>query len=106
MEGVTRMKKLSKGKQELLDYLGAPYEVKVIDRETCVYLNLGDYDIEISGGSTSRSKFNIYVWQIKGGMRTVEIHIGVKNDLLSIKGLLDDIRRRCPKEDFLKSDMY
>lgn len=87
------VKKLSAGKRKLLDYLGAPYKVMVIDLEKCVYLDLGDYDIEISGGKTIYSDFDIYVWN-KKDLRIIEKHMGVKSDLPSIKELLNDIRTK------------
>jgi hypothetical protein len=88
------MDKLSSGKQRLLNYLGEPYTTKVIDLENCVYLDMGDYDIEISRGRTTRAYFDIYVWKIKEGLEIVERYFKVKNDLHRIKALLDDIRSR------------
>ena len=88
------MKKLSPGKKRLLEYLGKPYTTMVIDWENCVYLDMKDHDIEISGGKTIRSRFDIYVWQKKGGLQIVERHMGVKNVLPIIERLLDDIRNR------------
>jgi hypothetical protein len=88
------MEYLSKGKQELLKYLGRPYGTKVIDGENCVYLKLGKYDIEIARGRTVRSPFDIYVWRIEDGLEIVERHMGIKSDYAKIKELLDDIRRR------------
>lgn len=87
------VKKLSTGKRKLLDYLGTPYKVMVIDLEKCVYLDLGDYDIEISGGKTIHSGFDIYVWN-KKDLRIIEKHMGLKSDLPSIKELLNDIRHK------------
>jgi hypothetical protein len=88
------MAKLSAGKKRLLNYLGKPYTTKIIDLENCVYFDMGDYDIEISRGRTVRSKFDIYVWRKKDGLRIVERYIDVANDLPGIKGLLDEIRSR------------
>lgn len=92
------MLKISKGKQRLLEYLGKPYTVKTIDFENCIYLNLRNgYDIEISGGKTVRSKFDIYVWKTKERLEIVERHMDLKPDLKEIKLLLDDIRERYSK---------
>ncbi|EYE89104.1 hypothetical protein Q428_04685 [Fervidicella metallireducens AeB] len=89
------MLKISRGKQRLLNYLGEPYTVKEIDLENCVYLDLKNgYDVEISGGKTIKSKFDIYVWRTKGGYEIVEKHFDIKPDLEDIKALLDDIRAR------------
>ena len=62
------MKKLSAGKQRLLNYLGNSYTTKPIDYEKCVYLDMGDYDIEIARRKTVCSKFDIYVWKKKDGL--------------------------------------
>ncbi|MCD8501666.1 MAG: hypothetical protein LRY71_08320 [Bacillaceae bacterium] len=86
--------KLSKGKQQLLNYLGQPYCIKQIDLEDCVYLDMGEYDIEISGGRTTYSKVDIYVWRTKDRLEIVERHQDLKYDLPSIKAILDDIRTR------------
>ena len=88
------MEKLSTGKQRLLDYLGEPYTTMKIDYENCVYLDMGEYDIEISRGKTIRSDVDIYVWRKKGGLEIVERHMNLKFNLISIKELLDDIRDR------------
>ena len=42
------MIKLTKNKQELLNYLGKEYNAKNIDMEPCIYRDFGDYDIELS----------------------------------------------------------
>jgi hypothetical protein len=97
------MEKLSKGKQRLLEYLGEPYTTKIIDYENCVYLNMGDYDIEISRGLTIRSKIDIYVWKTKDLLDIVERYLNIKPDLPSIKALLDDIRTRYDQETKIKS---
>lgn len=92
------MKKLSPGKKRLLEYLGEPYTTMTIDWENCVYLDMNDYDIEISGGKTIRSRLDIYVWQKRGRLQIIERHMGVKSDLPIIKKLLDDIRNRYSSE--------
>lgn len=92
------MEKLSRGKQRLLNYLGEPYSTKIIDYENCVYLDMGNYDIEISRGLTIRSKFDIYVWRTKDRLEIVERYFGIKPELTSIKELLDDIRFRYSQE--------
>lgn len=87
------MSKLATGKQRLLEYLGAPYRTQYIDLENCVYLDMGDHDIEISRGKTVRSAFDIYVWQ-KSPLYIVERYFQVKPDLPAVKALLDDIRAK------------
>lgn len=86
------MGKLSSGKQRLLDYLEKPYTVKKIDFENCIYLDGGDFDIEISGGRTVHSKIDVYVWSKRKSLQITERHLGVKYDLAGVKALLDDIK--------------
>ena len=88
------MKELSPGEQKLLEYLGPPYTVKTIDYEECVYLDMGEYDIEISQGKAVNSDFNIYIWRKNHRLQIVERYLDIKNDLPIIKELLDDIRSR------------
>lgn len=97
------MEKLSKGKQRLLEYLGEPYTTKIIDYENCVYLDMGNYDIEISRGLTIRSKFDIYVWRTKERLEIVERYFNIKPELSSVKELLDDIRSRYSQETKIES---
>ncbi|MBE3570852.1 MAG: hypothetical protein IMW92_12300 [Bacillales bacterium] len=49
--------------QEVLKVLGKEYTVKNIDGEDCVYRDLGEYDIEISGCDEKRKPFSVYVWK-------------------------------------------
>lgn len=86
--------KLSIGKRKLLEYLGDEYTTKIVDGELCVYIDLGDYDIEIAGGYRSRDSFEIYVWRRKGGLEIVERHFKVRNNYPAVKALLDNIRYR------------
>lgn len=86
--------RLSKGKKELLEYLGEPYIIQMIDFENCVYLDMGRYDIEISGGCTKNRPFRIYVWDKYPVPEKVESHGWVEHNLHLVKELLDDIRYR------------
>ena len=86
--------KLSIGKRKLLEYLGEEYTTKIIDGGLCVYIDLGDYDIEIAGGYRSRDPFDIYVWRMKDRVEIVERYFKVRNDFPKVKALLDDIRER------------
>ena len=85
---------LSIGKRKLLEYLGDEYTTKIIDLCLCVYINLGDYDIEIAGGYRSRDSFEVYVWRMKDRIEIVERYFKVRNDFPAVKALLDDIRHR------------
>ncbi len=86
--------KLSTGKQKLLEYLGGDYKVKDIDYRLFIYLDMGKYAIEIDGGKTIRSPYEVSVCMQTGRLHTVERHLHVKNDLPKVKGLLDDIQWR------------
>ncbi|WP_187377779.1 hypothetical protein [Paenibacillus senegalimassiliensis] len=58
----------SKNLRAVLEYLGEPYTVKVIDLEDCAYRRLNDkYDIEISGCNRKTKPFHVYVWNIQNG---------------------------------------
>ncbi|WP_096231360.1 hypothetical protein [Thermoanaerobacterium sp. RBIITD] len=93
------MKKISKGKKRLLEYLGKPYTVKTIDFENCIYLDLNNgYDIKISGGKTINDYFSIFVWKTKDGLEIAERYLYVKPDLPNVKVFLDDIRERYSKK--------
>lgn len=83
-----------KNKKRLLDLLGNGWTMRVIDLEHCVYRDLGDHDIEISGGRTKRSRIHIYVWETFPNLRIVERYIDLPQDDAAIKALCDDIVRR------------
>ena len=77
-----------------LDYLGNAYTSKVIDGELCGYRKINDfYDIEISGLNNNKLKhpsFNVYVWQIKSGLTTVETHFDIKS-IETLKRVLSEL---------------
>lgn len=97
MKKIDYAKKLTKGKQRLLKFLGKPFIPFYLDCEPCVYLDMGDYEIEIAGGETVASPFDIYVRDTVEGIKIVEEHLNVENNLPAIKILLDDIRLRYSK---------
>jgi hypothetical protein len=47
----------------VLKAVGNEYTVKIIDGEDCVYRDLGEYEIEISGCAEKRKPFSVYVWK-------------------------------------------
>jgi hypothetical protein len=53
---------VNKNLREVLTSVGKEYTVKTIDFEECVYRDLGDFDIEVSGCNYKRSEFGVYVW--------------------------------------------
>ena len=89
--------KLPKGKRELLEYLGEPYVIQMIDFKNCVYLDMGKYDIEISGGNRKTLPFTIYVWEKYPDPKIVETHNKIEHNHCKVKELLDDIRYRYTK---------
>ena len=84
---------LCKRKKELLTHLGPNYESRIIDGEPCVYRDLGDYDIEISGGSYRRP-FYIFVWQKRPHLEIVERYKNISNNFDEIEALLNEITLR------------
>lgn len=51
----------------LIDYLGEGYTENYIDKEPVIYRDLGDYDVEISGGHTKEQTISIFVWSKRLG---------------------------------------
>lgn len=84
---------LCKKKRALLTFLGKEYQEKVIDMEPCVYRDLGDFDIEISGGFYGQP-FSIYVWQKRPHMEIIERYKHVNSGFEDIEVLLNDIALR------------
>lgn len=84
--------RLNTVKTRILKTLGDEWTVKIIDFELCVYRDLGDYDIEISGGSYGRP-VHIFVWE-KHPLGTVEQHMDLNPRTTDFKALCDDIVAR------------
>ena len=58
----------SKSMVETLEFLGADYSIRTIDKEDCIYRRLNaSYDVEISGCHQVRHPKSIYVWNIEDG---------------------------------------
>ena len=93
--------KLSPRQKVMLAYLGKDYTKNRIDLENVIYRDLGDYDIEVSGGHTKNQLISIYVWnKMEGRPFIVERHPNLPQDHELIKRLLDDISERyMNKED-------
>ena len=51
------MQKINK----ILEYLGDPYDIRVLDGEECIHRDLGEYEFEVSGACGK--KCTLYVWQ-------------------------------------------
>ena len=84
---------LCKRKKELLSRLGSNYEARIIDGEPCVYRDLDNYDIEISGGSYRRP-FYIFVWQKRPHLEIVERYKNISYNFDEIEALLNEITLR------------
>ena len=67
------MKRLTKHKQELLNFLGPKYSFKMMDGEPCIYRNLKTHDVEISGGHQKNEPITIFFWQIENGIRMIKM---------------------------------
>lgn len=91
--------KFGKRMGRALQYLGEAYEIKMIDREDCLYRDLGNgFDIEISGVASSNEKRKvcnfICVWDVRRGKglasRSTE-YIREPATLEILKSILDDL---------------
>lgn len=77
---------MNKNLMALLEELGPNYHIQAIDFEDCIYRDLGDYDIEISGCRKKNGPFSVFVWlkskktivYRKAGIRTTR---GLKAEL-------------------------
>ena len=85
--------KLSPRQKLLLSYLGSDYCKNRIDGENVIYRDLGDYDIEISGGSYRRP-FYIFVWQKCPHLEIVERYKNISNNFDEMEALLNEITLR------------
>ena len=86
--------RLSTSQERLRSYLGAEYKKNWIDEEPVIYRNLGNYDIEISGGHTNTQPVSIYVWEKYAFPAVVEYHLRLSHKPELIKKLLDNITVR------------
>lgn len=84
---------LSLRQKFLIAYLGEGYTENYIDKEPAIYRDLGDYDVEISGGHTKEQTISIFVWS-KAPRQIVESHTRMPQHLKQIRMLLDDITTR------------
>lgn len=85
---------LSRSQQELLNHLGSNYTTRRIDLENCIYRDYGNYNVEVSGGHTKRSKFAVFVWQRKPHLEIVERYLDIPHDYGKVACLLADITAR------------
>lgn len=78
-----------------LDYMGAPYCIKTIDLEECLYRDFGNgFDVEVSGlCSRHKNAIAVYLWQVRGGQQIVERVFGI-GSLVELKSVLDGLAER------------
>ncbi|SDW31124.1 hypothetical protein [Paenibacillus sp. PDC88] len=69
---------MNKNLQHNLNQIGQGFQIKRIDQEDCLYKDLGEYDIEISGGHRKNGPFHLYVWR-KKGLRIVYRKLDVRS---------------------------
>lgn len=53
---------MDKNLQNMLNELGQNYGIQTIDMEDCIYRDLGDYEIEISGCRKKNGPFSVFIW--------------------------------------------
>lgn len=66
------MIKLTKNKQELLNYLGEKYNTKEAHMEPIIYRDFGDFDVEILGAHEEGLSAKILFWHKRIGFHVVE----------------------------------
>ena len=81
-------------KKRMLEALGTPWTMKVIDGENCIYQNLGDYEISISGGQQRTSLFHIYVWKKSPIYTVVERHLNLNSHRDDIPAICSELVQR------------
>ena len=92
--------RLSPRQKMLLAYLGKAYGKNRIDGENVLYRDLGDYDIEISGGHGRSRRVGVYVWEKRAGWPIlVEQYPHLPQDHGMLKRLLEDISERYLKKE-------
>lgn len=72
---------------EVLEYLGKPYQIKKIDKEPVIYRKLNGFEFEVSGLHKSAVNCAIYVWKAAPHREIVSIYSGIRS-LDDLKGLL------------------
>ncbi|WP_010245876.1 hypothetical protein [Acetivibrio cellulolyticus] len=75
-----------------LEYLGDSYKIKMIDKEDCIYIYIGNgYDIEVSGIAHSRKGVCNYVCVWNMSRRLSVDYIWYPQSLLELKHILDSL---------------
>lgn len=72
---------------EVLEYLGKPYQIRIIDMEPVIYRKLNDFEFEVSGLHKSMGGCTLYVWKTVPHQEIVGIYSDIRN-LDDLKDLL------------------
>ena len=71
------MRKIDK----VLQYLGEPYSITVIDSEEVIYRDLGNgYDFEVSGVRAGKETYSLYVWQTRPHKEIMGVYHGIRGE--------------------------
>lgn len=77
---------MNKNMKEVLAELGSDYTTKVIDWEDCIYRDLGQFDIEVSGCNYKNRTYGVYVWS-----KLPQQIVYSKHDIKTIPGLCKEL---------------
>lgn len=84
---------------QILEYLGAPYQITKEDKEPCITRRFGDYEFEISGLFGPSKHCQIYLWQYYSDHREVVKIYKVPSDKELLKDILGYIVTTVQKAD-------
>lgn len=71
------MRKIDK----VLQYLGEPYSITVIDSENVIYRDLGNgFDFEVSGVRAGHENYSLYVWRTEPYKEIVGVYHGIHGE--------------------------
>ena len=87
-----------KNQQDLAEFLGPDYSVRVVDIASCVFRRLNDrFDIEIVGTTRRNGPFSVYVWDVPHveheAARLLDVHQDIPGQA-ALKELLDGLVRK------------
>lgn len=64
---------------EALEYLGMPYQIRIIDKEPVIYRKLNDFEFEVSGLHKSAVNCTVYVWRNSPHQEIIGIYSGIRS---------------------------
>ena len=73
---------------EILEYLGSPYQISTIDNEPVIHRQLDNFELEVSGLHKNSMDCTIYVWVNSPHRKLAGIYSGIrtKEDLKDLLG--------------------